>query len=140
MTSSLTFTVPGSPAPQGSKTFKGIRGGRGILVESSAAVGPWRERIAIVAHNAMAGRPIFVRTPVAVDLVFTMPRPKSTPRNTPPAIKRPDLDKLARAVLDSLTQIVFLDDALVVNLNCHKRIALIEETPGVRVTIREARP
>jgi crossover junction endodeoxyribonuclease RusA len=68
----IAFFVPGKPAPQGSKRHVG----RGIMVESSRDVGPWRERVALVAHNAMAGRDLLDGA-VAVRLEFTLPRPKS---------------------------------------------------------------
>jgi crossover junction endodeoxyribonuclease RusA len=48
----ITFYVPGKPAPRGSKRHVG----RGIMVDSSREVGPWRERVALAAHNAMAAR------------------------------------------------------------------------------------
>jgi crossover junction endodeoxyribonuclease RusA len=135
--STIEFTVPGRPAPQGSKRHVG----RGILVESSKDLGPWRERVAIVGHEAMKrqGWPPFTGA-VDVAMEFVMPRPKGTPRNTPPAVKRPDLDKLERAILDALTHVCWTDDSLVVRLQAWKRIALVEETPGVTVSIREARP
>lgn len=132
----LKFTVPGKPAPQGSKRHVG----HGIMVESSRELGPWRERVALAAHNTMTttGAPPFVGA-VTVGLSFTLPRPKSTPkRSTPPAVKRPDLDKLTRAVLDAITNIVLLDDAQVVGLRTCKRLAEIGETPGVTITIKEA--
>lgn len=138
MTSTLAFSVPGRPAPQGSKRHVG----RGILIESSKDLGPWRKRIALTAHNAMvrAGWTPFNDTAIAVELTFVMPRPARTPMHTPPAIKRPDIDKLARACLDALTHVCFTDDSAVVTLNCHKRIALADETPGVLVVLKEARP
>src|SRR5881392_2089938 len=96
--------IPGTPAPQGSKRHIG----HGRMLESSAAVGPWRERVALAVHQQ--GWPLLAG-PVAVDLTFVMPRPKSAPkRSTPPAIRRPDLDKLERAILDALTGIAFADD------------------------------
>lgn len=124
------FTVPGNPAPQGSKRHVG----NGRMVESSKAVGPWRERIALVAHNAMLGQPV-IQAAVAVELHFVMPRPKTTPRVTPPAIKRPDIDKLVRACLDAFTGVCFADDSQVTGLNATKRIAEIGETTGVHVRI-----
>ena len=134
----LWLHVPGSPAPQGSKSFKGFRNGRGILVESSAAVGPWRERIALAAHNAMGGRTLMVG-PIDITMLFVLPRPKSAPkRTTPPAVKRPDLDKLARAVLDALTNVVFSDDSQVTSLMCSKRLADIDEPPGLTITLEAA--
>lgn len=134
----VDFFVPGRPAPQGSKSFKGFRNGRGILIESSKDVGPWRERVALAAHNAMtkAGCTPIDKCALVVDLGFVMPRPASTPkRTTPPAIKRPDSDKLARAILDALTHTVFTDDSAVIDLRARKRIAELDETPGVQITV-----
>ena len=132
----LKFMVPGSPAPQGSKAFKGFAGsGRAILAESSKAVGPWRERIALAAHNEMDGRELFAG-PVLVSLNFILPRPKSAPkRTTPAAVKRPDLDKLARACLDALTGPCFADDSQVTEMYATKRLAEIGETAGVAITV-----
>lgn len=123
--------VPGSPAPQGSKRHVG----RGILIESSKAVGPWRERIALAAHSHGDGPKA---GPVGVSLEFVMPRPKSAPkRSTPPAVKRPDLDKLTRAILDALTGIAWNDDSQVVTIHATKRLAELDETPGVTIDIQE---
>ena len=131
----VTFTVPGKPAPQGSKSFKGFRNGRGVMVESSKEVGPWRERVALAAHNAMGGRNLFDGA-VHAHLEFTMPRPKSAPkRSTPPAAKRPDIDKLARACLDAISGVIICDDSQIIELRASKRIAKIGETPGVAITV-----
>lgn len=121
--------VPGAPAPQGSKRHVG----HGRMIESSTAVGPWRERVALAVH---AERWPLLTGPVAVDLSFVMPRPKSTPkRRTPAAIKRPDLDKLERAILDALTGIAFQDDAQVVELGASKRLASPAGQPGVWISV-----
>ncbi|MEU9515896.1 RusA family crossover junction endodeoxyribonuclease [Micromonospora sp. NPDC048169] len=121
--------VPGVPAPQGSKRHVG----RGRMIESSTVVGLWRERVALAVH---AERWPLLTGPVAVDLSFVMPRPKSTPkRRTPPAIKRPDLDKLERAILDALTGIAFVDDAQVVELSANKRLASPSGQPGVWIAV-----
>lgn len=132
----LTFTVPGKPAPQGSKRHVG----RGILVESSKEVGPWRERIALAAHNAMTtNHTPLITTAVHIALHFVLPRPKSTPkRSTPPAVKRPDVDKLARAALDAITDVVIADDSQVVNLTATKRLAELDEAPGLTIRIEAA--
>lgn len=136
----VSFWVPGSPAPQGSKAFKGIRGGRAILVESCKAVGPWRERVALVAHQAMreAGNTGPYAGATTVDLRFVLPRPKSAPKTkVVAATKRPDLDKLARSCLDAITNVVVCDDAQVVGLVAQKRVALLGEEPGCQVTVTE---
>ena len=74
--------------------------------------------------------------PVHAYLEFTMPRPKSAPkRSTPPAAKRPDIDKLARACLDAISGVIICDDSQIIELRASKRIAEIGETPGVAITV-----
>jgi crossover junction endodeoxyribonuclease RusA len=123
--------VPGKPAPQGSKRHVG--GGR--MIESSTELGPWRERVALAAHAAMGHREVYAG-PMGVTLDFVLPRPKSAPkRSTPAADKRPDIDKLVRAILDALTGVTIHDDAQVVRLYATKRVAEIGEGPGVHVCV-----
>lgn len=129
---SIAFSVPGKPAPQGSKKHVG----RGILVESSKELGPWRERVALAAREARAAHPIWAGEALTVRLGFVMPRPTSTAkRSTPPAVKRPDVDKLARAILDALTHVLFEDDSAVVDLHAEKRLAEPGEGPGVFIHV-----
>lgn len=121
--------VPGKPAPQGSKT----RNRHGAIYESNKTVGPWRERVALSASSVMDGREP-TRAPVQLNARFMFLRPKghlrkdgtalpSAPRM--PAVK-PDLDKLLRAVLDSLSGIVFADDSQVVVVTARKEYANVE--------------
>lgn len=129
----IKFFVPGAPAPQGSKRHIGA----GRMIEMSKNVGPWRERIAITAHNAMTEHGLtLIGGPTAITIEFILPRPKSAPKSwTPDAIKRPDIDKLARAVLDAITRIVICDDAQITDLQAYKRIAGTDETPGAHIEI-----
>lgn len=135
--------VPGRPAPQGSKRYLGQRGGKGITVESSKAVAPWRAdvREALLDDDGQPCRRAEAGTPIAVLLEFVMPRPASTSkRRTPPAVKRPDLDKLIRAVLDAVGSAgVWHDDSQVVDVHATKRIAQPDGSSGCRITIQEAR-
>lgn len=125
--------VAGAPAPQGSKKHVG----RGILVESSKALAPWRTLVAWTVSQAWTGGPL--EGAVAVRLRFVMPRPKSTPKRfTPPAVKRPDADKLARAVFDALTGVCWRDDSQVVDLHASKRLAELDEIPGVWINVEAA--
>lgn len=129
----ITFAVPGKPAPQGSKRHVG----RGILIESSKDLGAWRERVAIAAHNAMNGQPLLLGA-VNVEILFTLPRPVSTSKRlTPPAVKKPDVDKLARAILDAITHTVIASDSQVVELYAAKRIAELDEAPHAEIRIEE---
>jgi crossover junction endodeoxyribonuclease RusA len=108
--------VRGLPAAQGSKRHVG--GGR--MIEMSRAVGPWREAVRAETQRAMNGAgPL----PGALRLrvVFTLPRPKSIPKAVRHPAKRPDLDKLLRALLDGLTEGgAWHDDGQVVHIMARK--------------------
>lgn len=121
--------VPGKPAPQGSKRHVG----HGILVESSKALAPWRTTVAW--HVAQEWKLAPLCGAVQVDLMFVLPRPRSTPKVTPPAIKRPDADKLTRAIFDALTGVCWRDDSQIVDFHTSKRLAELDELPGVQIGI-----
>lgn len=127
----IKFFVPGAPAPQGSKRHVG----HGRMVESSKALGPWRERVALAAHSHADG---LMGGPIGIRLKFVMPRPKSTPkRTTPPAVKRPDIDKISRAILDAITGVLIADDSQVVDLHATKRLAGVDESHGVHIELEQ---
>lgn len=119
----IRIEVIGHPAPQGSKKFVGVaKGGRGIMVESSAKVKPWRQDVKAAALAAMAGRAPLDGPLVAV-MTFTLPKPASAPktRRTYPC-RKPDASKLARSTEDALTEAgVWTDDARIVELVACKR-------------------
>ncbi len=131
----ITVVVFGLPAPQGSKRHVG----RGVLVESSAKVRPWRLAVKSVVEDVIGDRPPLTG-PLTVVLIFTLPKPASAPkrRRTWPN-KRPDLDKLIRAVFDAVTESgAWLDDAQVVSIDAEKTYTGDPDAlprPGVQITI-----
>lgn len=130
------FFVPGIPKPQGSKrAFMNPKIGRPVIVEDNKGTRDWRHDVRAMAVEHTKER--ISEGPVAITLKFIMKRPVSTPKTkpTPPAIKKPDLDKLERAILDALTGILFTDDSQVTFLLGTKRIAEIDETPGCHITV-----
>lgn len=133
----LCVFVPGRPAPQGSKRYLGKSGGKGITVESSKAVAPWRADVREEALKVWGTDRAPLLDALKIELDFVMPRPASTPKTrTPPASKRPDLDKLARAVLDAIGSAgVWKDDSQVTHLNASKRLAELDEAPGCQIRI-----
>lgn len=130
-TRALEVFVPGTPAPQGSKRHVG----GGVMIESSKAVKPWREDVRAGCLAVWDDIPL--DEPVHLIIEFVRKRPATAPkRSTPPAVTKPDLDKLARAVMDAIGSAgVWVDDSRVVSLTCSKRIAEIGETPGAHITI-----
>jgi len=117
----MTITVYGTPAPQGSKRHVG----NGVMIESSAKVKPWREAVKwAVLENTRVHllKDLRICGPVAVEMVFTLPKPKSAPkgRRTWPD-RKPDLSKLIRSTEDALTEVgVYEDDARIVRCTATK--------------------
>lgn len=142
----IRIVVRGTPAPQGSKSFKGMsKAGRAILTESSKKVRPWRQDVKAAAERLLAvsgGRPI--NAPVVVRMVFTLPKPQSAPkrRRTYP-MRTPDLSKLARSTEDALSDAgIWADDARVVEYSRLAKVYPGEDpealsSPGVVIEIRE---
>jgi len=125
--------VPGHAAPQGSKRHVG----HGVMVESSTRLKPWRSDVQSRLMDA-DGQPLvkFDSSPVKLSLEFVLKRPVSTPkRATPQAAKKPDLDKLTRMIMDSLTGIVWEDDSQVVSVKAEKVYA--KDSIGVLITIND---
>ncbi|MFB7185226.1 RusA family crossover junction endodeoxyribonuclease [Streptomyces sp. NPDC056230] len=136
------INVNGTPAPQGSKRHVG----RGVMVESSKKVKPWRTAVAKAAEEVNFGDLAYV----CVTVRFRLQRPKSHYRTgryahllkagAPPYPgKYPDLDKLARSTLDALRMGgAYRDDAQVVILNAVKVYADQDEAAGARIRVSEA--
>jgi Holliday junction resolvase RusA-like endonuclease len=150
-----SFTVHGTPAPQGSKHGRPIWRGSGAnreftgkvaQVESSKKVAPWREAVkaSVLAqeHEQLLG-------PVRADIVFWFQRPKyhyRTGRNdhllrddAPEWMdKKPDIDKCVRSTLDALKDSgVLRDDSQVVELNVSQRYIIHSRwSPGADIELR----
>jgi Holliday junction resolvase RusA-like endonuclease len=78
--------------------------------------------------------------PVAVTLLFLFPRPirlrwKKRPMPREPHTSKPDIENLAKAVLDALTSVLFLDDAQVCRLVIEKHYAAADEPVGVHIEV-----
>jgi len=72
---------------------------------------------------------------IFLSVTFLMPRPKSLPKKVHQDVKRPDLDKLIRAVMDALTGIYYQDDSQVVLISATKNYVGKNDTPGVDIRI-----
>lgn len=134
------LSVRGEPAPQGSKRYIGLKGGRGIIVDASKRTAPWRSNIAHEARLAMDERePLSGPIQCDVTLYVTRPGGHYGKRGLLPSAPlypttRPDRDKLARAVFDALSGIVWRDDAQVVTGSTSKLYA-DGRGPGVEIRI-----
>ena len=128
----MTITVHGQPAPQGSKSFKGMRGGHAILAESSKKVKPWREAVKWAAIERMDsakwsdggfGQGEAFAGPVTVEVDFYFTHPKTGKRRPTHSVK-PDIDKLLRSTFDALKDAgVYEDDSRICSVVARKHYA-----------------
>lgn len=113
----LVLIVFGTPGPQGSKEFKGMRTSKAtgkshaVLVESSAKVKPWR---ALVEKAARDSGCVPLADPLEVSMVFTLKPPQRMPKGRIYPTCYPDTSKLLRSTEDALTGHAWLDDAQVI--------------------------
>lgn len=147
----LIFTVFGKAVGAGSKSIGMTKDKRPFVRPPTGKHGSdpkaWKESVAQVAGEAMNGSGLFVG-PLRVSFTFYRPRPSShfgTGRNagklkpSAPAYPtgKPDVLKVARAVEDALTGVVYRDDAQIVFEVLEKRYG---EPARVEVTIVPLRP
>lgn len=125
------FFIPGTPAPQGSKTAF-VRGRRAVLVETSKKLPEWRKQIEDTALREYEGEPI--DQPVKVTVDFFMPKPAKPMFDIPATA--PDLDKLCRAIGDGLEKGgVLKNDSRIVEWVARKHYADTPDDQGARVVI-----
>ena len=138
MSEAVSFTVRGDAQTQGNLR----RGRHGGLYESNPRLEHWRSLIASEGGRAMNGRgPI--RDDVRLHVLFVFSRPKGhwTTKGVLSAEGRrkarppKDIDKLLRAVLDSLTSVVLLDDGQVAEVDAKKDYAGRHEPERCEVVV-----
>lgn len=151
----LEAKVYGTPAPAGSKTARVVtrkdgsivyKNGRPVVNVVDSAIKtlkPWRSDLIAQVGPMREGLEL-ERGPLGLELHFTVPRPtthfrkgRSTSHLLTSAaplhpIVKPDALKLARAVEDALTGLVWHDDAQVVDLIVSERYGAPE---GVSVRV-----
>lgn len=115
----IFFTVFGHPEPQGStRAFIPKGWVRPIITSANAKLKPWRQELtrSMLEVGSSRGGLIERETPVCVRLDFYLDRPASLAKKYFRPVKKPDVDKLIRAVFDSLTGTLIVDDSQIVEL------------------------
>jgi crossover junction endodeoxyribonuclease RusA len=98
-----------------------------IVHNKSKELMAWRKAIAIAAKSAGAE---LTDAPIRLKLKFRLVKPKTVKRALPTV--PPDLDKLIRACLDSLTDVAYKDDSQVIDISAEK---IYSDTPGLDLEI-----
>ena len=125
----VSFTVLGHPQPQGSaRAFVPKGWTRAVVTSDNSKLKPWRQDVSAHAMEARAKAGYEEPTLQAVSVVVTFffDRPKSASKKVVHKTTKPDVDKLARGILDSLTGIVFKDDSQVIEISCRKHFGCPE--------------
>jgi Holliday junction resolvase RusA-like endonuclease len=137
-----TFRVRGDPKGQPRpRAFS--RGGSARVYDPGTAEG-WKGQVALASQRVMPDEALI--GPVRVDMAFYFKRPKRLLRKKDidmaiPHTSKPDLDNLAKAVLDAMTQLGWWhDDAQVCEGLWTKRWASTMAQAGVAVSVSLVQP
>lgn len=134
MSPTIAFTVPGLPRGKARPRLGYKR------IYTPATTVRYEQTVALMARQALAGRPL-LQGALQVQLDIRLPVPASWPRQRRTdaltgrsyPTGKPDIDNVAKALLDGLNRVLWHDDAQVVTLQASKCYAA---EPGVRVTVR----
>lgn len=142
----ITLFVEGDP--KGQPRPRGIRRGDRAGVYDPRTADGWKACVAEVYRHVTKTTPVDAFTgAVTVSLTFWMRRPKGhfnskgNLRPSAPArhTKKPDVDNLAKAVLDELTRLgMWHDDSQIDTITIRRMWAT--GLPGVTIRIRESDP
>jgi Holliday junction resolvase RusA-like endonuclease len=126
----VSLSVTGNPASQGSHA---IMYGRIVQVNSSKHKA-WRKAIVQEAIAILPDDWQPIDEPCELIVNFYLPKPKTVDRQLPSV--SPDLDKLIRAVGDSLTDSgIVVDDSRIVRISARKLYAE-GIPPGVTISVK----
>ena len=144
----INFQVYGKPEPAGSKrgfAFKRRNGSTGVAIsDANPKSRDWKNAVTSAAMQHVGDEFPLLTGPLSVEFLFYLVRPKGhfgsgknsdAVKGSAPTrpVGKPDVLKLARAVEDSLTGVVWRDDAQIVEENLAKHYG---PRAGVFITIR----
>jgi len=125
----VSFTVQTRAAPQGSKRSLG----NGVMVESSKRVKPFRQDVRFAAMDQKLPEGWPMDAPMKASYRFMFRRPKSHLTGKGALRKGAqmeatsrglgDIEKLARAASDALSNVLFNDDSQIVDMHISKSYA-----------------
>lgn len=144
----VAFSVLGEPRPKGStRSFaykKKSTGKIGVATfsDNEKTLRPWMDAAGWAATQASKGQKAAPGVPVEVEVTFRLPRPKShfnakgELKTSAPhySTKKPDIDKLQRALLDAMKGVLWHDDAQVAIIRAYKTYT--SGSPSTSVTVR----
>lgn len=137
----ITFTIPAVPVAQPRQRHANRGDFIQSYIEKDNPVWAFKAAAQLAAAAIYSGPPL--DTPLRVDLVFVMPRPKTMywkkkPMPRVPFGKKPDRDNLEKSLYDALNKRLWRDDSLICDGRVQKVYAAGDEQPHVEITVSEA--
>ena len=135
----LTFTIPGEPTAQGRPRFS-THGGF-VKAYDPEKSRNYKAYVKLLAGEAMQRIGLtLTELPLGVEIIADVGIPASTSKKFKAQalnglqlpIKQPDVDNVAKIILDSISGIVYKDDKQIVKLTVSKKYS---DTPKVEVKI-----
>jgi crossover junction endodeoxyribonuclease RusA len=117
--SEIRFVVYGEAAGKGSITSRWVPGKGRTISHSPASTVKWEALVRKIAQDHVPQEGL-LQGPLHVNLDCHLLKPKSKPKRVNWPTTKPDIDKIARAVLDAMTGVIYRDDAQVVALRVAK--------------------
>ena len=125
----LSFVVQGTPQPK-ERPRATVRGGYAVVYTPKNTVQFERYVKQVASEYAP---PKLLSGALVMALSFYLQRPQSLPAKVMYDTKRPDIDNLAKSVMDALEGIIYEHDAQVIHLDATKGY----DTPRVEILIEE---
>lgn len=135
----LTFTIPGEPTAQGRPRFS-THGGF-VKAYDPEKSRNYKAYVKLLASEAMQNIGLtLTELPLGVEIITDVGIPASKSKKFKEQalnglqlpIKKPDVDNVAKIILDSISGIVYKDDKQIVKLTVSKKYS---DTPKVEVKI-----
>lgn len=125
------YVISGTPVAQG-RPRATSRGSHATVYEPKKS----KEYKASASFQVKMQNPFKIEEgPVSVRLEFYMPRPKSLKKSVEKHVKKPDIDNLAKCVLDAMNGMLWHDDSQIIYLVCIKEYVKIGNEPSTVITV-----
>lgn len=140
MTEAITFIIPGPVVGKGRPKF--ARRGNFVTTYTPEKTANYENLVKLAAHRAMDGRD-HISVAVRCKIVVWVEPPASWSNKKRLAAlsgeihptSKPDLDNVAKGILDAMNEVVFKDDKQVVELSLSKHYALNSQAVVEVVTV-----
>jgi len=142
----MILEVPGIPVPQPRAKATNVGGHARVYAPSSEELRTFKSLLKLAADEAHEGG--LLDCPISLVIECWFPRPKGKIWKTKPMPPYPmtsghggryrgDVDNLAKSVMDTLTNVIWVDDGQVWDLHVRKWVCGGDQTPRTLVWINE---